>query len=85
MPHTIEDRKYLLNTQYKFEREKWYEAIKNCRRSIKEIKNSISKKPKNVSYLVNIYESEGESGGEKGIKEIAEAKNKEILSIFEKM
>lgn len=75
------ERKYLFNTEYKFEREKWYEAVKNCRRTIKEIKNSISQKPKNVCYLVNLFESEGE----KGIKEIAENKKDEILSIFEKM
>jgi len=75
------ERKYLFNTQYKFEREKWYEALKNCRRTIKEIKNSISKNPKNVSYLVNLFEKEGE----KAIKEIAEKQKEDIVGIFEKM
>ena len=75
------ERKYVFNTKYRFEREKWYEAMKNSRRSIKEIKNSIGKKPKNVSYLVNLYESKGEMG----IKEIAENKKNAIIAIFEKM
>jgi hypothetical protein len=75
------ERKFFFNTQYKFEKEKWYEALKNCRRTVKEIKNSISKKPKNVSYLVNLYEKEGE----KAIIEIAEKKKDEIFGIFNKM
>lgn len=75
------ERKYLFNTEYKFEREKWYLALKNCRRTIKEIKNSISQKPKNVSYLVNLFENEGE----KAIKDLAEGRKDEIMSIFEEM
>jgi hypothetical protein len=74
------ERKFLFNTQYKFEKEKWYEALKNCRRTIKENKNSISKKPINVSYLVNLYDKEGE----KAIKDIAEKKKEDILGIFKK-
>lgn len=75
------ERKFIISTQYKFEKEKWYEALKNCRRTIKEIKNSISQKPKNVSYLVNLYEKDGE----KAVKEIAEKKKDEILGKFQKM
>lgn len=73
------DKMYLFNTEYNFEREKWFEAMKNCRRTVKEIKNSISQKPKNVSYLCDLFEKEGE----KAIKEIAERKKDEIINIFE--
>jgi hypothetical protein len=69
------DKKYLWNTEYNFEREKWFEAIKNCRRTVKEIKNSISQKPKNVGYLVELYEKEGE----KAVEKIAEKKKDEIF------
>lgn len=75
------NKMYLFNTEYNFEREKWYEAMKNCRRTTKEIKNSKSQKPKNVSYLIDILEKEGE----KGVKEIAEKKKDQIIKIFEEM
>jgi hypothetical protein len=70
---------YLFNTKYNFEREKWYEAMINCRRTFKEIDKSISQKPKNVEYLVKIFNEEGESS----IKQIADKKKDNILKIFQ--
>jgi len=72
---------YLFNTDYNFEREKWYEAMKNCRRTFKGVKKSISQKPKNVSYLVNLFKKDGE----KAIKEIAEKKKDDIVNMFNEM
>ena len=48
---------------------------------MREIKNSISQKPKNVSYLTELYEKEGE----KAVEKIAEKKRDEILKIFAAM
>ena len=72
---------YVLNTKYNFEREKWYEAMLNCRRTYKEINKSISLKPKNIQFLVNILNGEGENG----INQIAEKKKDNILKIFPEM
>lgn len=75
------DRIFTFSSEFKYEREKWYEALKNSRRTTKEIKHSISKKPKNVAKLVNVFEKEGESK----IKEIVNYKKEECLKCFTKM
>ncbi len=71
----------MLSTSFKFEQEKWYEAIRNSRRTIKEIKNSISKKPKNVANLLYLLEKEGEDK----ISELANKRKEQCIKFFTKM
>ena len=46
-------------TTVRGERDIWFDALKNSRKTGKEIKNSITKKPRNLSKFVNIVEKEG--------------------------
>lgn len=75
------DRIYTFTTEYRYEREKWYEAIRNSRRTVKEINNSISKKPRNVAYLVNIFEKQGQEK----IKEHAISRKDNAIKFFTDM
>jgi hypothetical protein len=52
-------RKYEMQCDYKGERDGWFEALVNSRRTAKEMKMSITKKPRNLSKLVAILEQEG--------------------------
>ena len=40
----------------KFERDKWFEILKNSRKTAKEFKNSITKHPRNVEKFYNIFQ-----------------------------
>ncbi len=53
------DRKYEFNTESKAERDKWYVSLRNSRKTAKEIKKSFTKKPRNITKILKIYESEG--------------------------
>lgn len=55
------DRKFELCTEIKGERDKWFEAIKNSRKTGKDYKNSISHKPRNLNKILNFFEKEGMS------------------------
>jgi len=37
----------------------WYEILKNSRKTAKDIKNSITKKPRNLSKILTMLEKEG--------------------------
>ena len=37
----------------------WYEILKNSRKTAKDIKNSITKKPRNLSKILAVLEKEG--------------------------
>ena len=43
----------------KGERDKWFEAIRCARKTAKDFKLSITKKPRNLNKLCNIIEKEG--------------------------
>ena len=51
----VEDRRYELYSESKAERDEWFECLKNSRRTAKEYKQSLSKHPRNVTILYNIY------------------------------
>ena len=53
------DKKIDMCTEFKGERDKWFEAIKNSRRTSKDYKNSISQNPRNFNKILNIYEKDG--------------------------
>lgn len=68
-------------SDFRFEREKWYEALRNSRRTVREIKNSISKRPKNVSLYMNIFEKDGYEK----MKEFAVRKKDDMIQHFTEM
>ena len=49
------DRAYDLYCETKSERDEWFEVIKNSRKTAKEYKLSITKHPRNVDLLSNLY------------------------------
>ncbi len=51
--------KYEFMSELKGERDMWYESLKNSRKTAKEIKNSITKKPRNIAKISKIIEKEG--------------------------
>ena len=75
------DRKFELCTEIKGERDKWFEAIKNSRRTAKDYKNSISQMPRNLHKIINIYEKEGLSK----IYTICENEKTKICNNFSEM
>lgn len=46
-------------TQYQYLKDKWSEALLNSFKTCKDIKNSITNKPRNIHKLINILENEG--------------------------
>jgi len=54
------DRKYEVQSEIKGERDLWFEYIKNSRKTAKDVKNSITKRPRNINKLCNILEANGE-------------------------
>jgi hypothetical protein len=75
------ERKFILTSEFKYELEKWCEALNISRKTTKEIKASISKKPKNISKLLSIFEKEGEEK----IKELANKRKEECVKYFTEM
>ena len=53
------DVKFELYTEIMGERDIWFEAIKNSRRTAKDFKNSLSRLPRNLNKLVKMFEREG--------------------------
>jgi len=51
----VEDRQYEFYSETKGIRDMWYEVIKNSRRTAKECNNSVTKCPRNMEMLNNIY------------------------------
>lgn len=72
------DKKVELISNVRGERDIWFDTLKNSRRTAKEIHNSITKKPKNLSRFLNIIEKEGLDM----IKEICEKDKKTIEERF---
>lgn len=53
------DRKFEFLSTMKGERDKWFEALRCSRKTAREIKNSFTKNPRNVSKLSKILDTEG--------------------------
>jgi hypothetical protein len=69
------DRKYEFLSDFKGERDMWYEVLRNSRKTSKDIKNSITKKPRNLNKLSNILDRDGGSK----LKEICEKEKEKII------
>lgn len=72
------DRKYEFQSVYLGERDKWYEVLKNSRKTAKDVKNSFTKRPRNLERLSNVTETEGVSK----LKEICEAEKDKIIGDY---
>ncbi len=75
------ERKFIFTSEFNYEIEKWCEALNISRKTTKQIKASISKKPKNISKLRAVFEKEGEEI----IKEIANKRKEECVKYFSEM
>ena len=58
----IGDENYFYYNKFQEERDLWFEVLKNSRRTAKEIINSITKKPRNMVKLINIFTKKGKEG-----------------------
>ena len=70
----VEDRVFEFYSEIKGDRDLWFEALKNSRRTAKEIKASVKGNPRNVQRLCNILEE----GQNKLIDELEKEKLKTI-------
>jgi hypothetical protein len=75
------ERKFIFTSEFKYEIEKWCEALNISRKTTKEMKASISKKPKNISKLITIFENKGEEE----LKELANKRKEECVKYFPEM
>jgi hypothetical protein len=75
------DRKYEFESEMKGERDKWYTTLKNSRKTAKEFKRSLTKKPRNISKLNKIIENEGIGK----LKEIIEKEKDDIVNDYSDM
>ena len=75
------DRKFELQSGLKGERDFWFEYIKNSRKTAKDVKNSITKRPRNINKLCNILESFGEDK----LKKLCEDEKDKIVSNFKEI
>ena len=52
-------RIYEFFTVYQYERDQWRECLTNSLRTCKDMKNSITNKPRNICKLINVLDNEG--------------------------
>ena len=55
----VGDENFFYYIKFQEERDLWFEVMKNSRRTAKEIANSITKKPRNMTRLINIFNKKG--------------------------
>ena len=82
----VEDRKFDYYCESKSERDKWFEVIKNSRRTAKEYKLSVTKHPRNIELLYTRFlmgEKEFIKQLEKEKKAIAGSGENEDYEVFE--
>ncbi len=77
----IGDRKYEFESEIKAERDKWYSCLRNSRRTAKEIKKSVTKKPRNICRLSKIIENEGVGK----LREVCESEKDNIVQNYKDM
>ena len=68
----VEDRIYEFYSEIKGDRDKWFEVLKNSRKTAKEYKASVTKHPRNVELLNSIFEK----GQDKFKEKLEEEMNK---------
>lgn len=68
-------RIYEFFTIYQYERDKWRECLTNSLKTCTDMKNSITKTPRNICKLLNVYENEGIGS----VKILVEEEIQEIL------
>ena len=71
----IGDENYFYYNKFPEERDMWFEVLKNSRRTAKEIASSITKKPRNMVRLINIFNKKGK---EAYIEEIEKEEKKNL-------
>lgn len=77
----VEDRVFEFYSEMKGERDKWFEVLKNSRRTAKEYQASITKHPKNVQILSNILTKDGQNK----LKDKLEEEKNKIIGDYTKM
>lgn len=75
------DRKFEFESEMMADRDRWYFSLKNSRRTAKEFKNSITKKPRNISKLCKIIDTDGIGK----LKEIIEKEKDDIVFDYSDM
>ena len=55
----IGDENFFFYNKFQSERDLWFEVLKNSRQTAKDIANSITKNPRNMTRLMNIYNKKG--------------------------
>lgn len=77
----VEDRVFEFYSEIKGDRDKWFEVLKNSRRTAKEYQVSITKHPRNVQVLANILSKDGQTK----VKEKLEEEKSKIVGDYTKM
>jgi hypothetical protein len=77
----VGEKKYEFFSDFKGERDMWYEVLKNSRKTAKDIKNSITKKPRSLSKIIKIVEKEGVGK----LREFAENEKQKIAGNYWEM
>ncbi len=72
------DRKFEFQSPVKAVRDKWYTCLRNSRKTAKEIKKSITKKPRNITKLIKIVETEGISK----LREVCEKEKENLVQNY---
>lgn len=75
----MNERIYEFITDVCWERDYWYEALLNSRKTAKDIMNSKTKKPRNVLKLSHFFNTEGESK----IEKLADSEVENIIKDFD--
>ena len=75
------EKKIEVMSNVRGERDIWFDAMKNARRTGKDIKNSITKKPRNLCKFLNIIEKDGIQR----VKEICITEKDKITEKFKDM
>ena len=75
------EKKIEVMSNVRGERDIWFDAMKNARRTGKDIKKSITKKPRNLCKFLNIIEKDGIQR----VKEICITEKDKITEKFKDM
>jgi hypothetical protein len=68
-------------SEFKGERDRWFEAIRCSRKTAKDFKISITKKPRNLNRISNIVEKEGITA----LREICEKDKEKCIGCIKEM
>lgn len=77
----VGDKKYRFISDFKGERDMWYEVLRNSRKTAKDIKNSLTKKPRSLSKLLAVIDREGIGK----LRELAEKEKEKVAGNYSEM